>query len=259
MIRRTFALLCLSILALCSAFAQSFTEHHSETYAVDNRWTLLLRNEAGGINVVGWNQPKVQVDWDIVSTSKQGLDVAWVEIRTDHQQVNIQTAYPIARSKTARERIMSSGPGAVNFTLHVPRALASIELATGDGHVNISGVQANVRLSSMTGTVLIENSSGNLDVSTLHSRQTLRLAQVAGPRSIKLQSVNGSIQVSLSRRSDVKVAAASASGSLSNDFGWAPQGRTYESGRDLRGTLGKGDANLEISEVNGSVTITADR
>lgn len=259
MLHRVFALLCLCALPLTSAAAQSFAEHHSETIVVNGRWTLHLHNEVGDINVIGWDQPRVQVDWDIRSYSKSGLDVAWVEIDAENQQVNIRTAYPIEKTKVAKARIRASGPDSINYVLHIPSDLRSIDLSTNDGNLNISGIQSDVQLFSMTGTVTVENASGNLDLSTLHARQTIRLADVAGHRSIQLKSVNGSIRVLLSPNSDVKVEAASASGGLANDFGWAPEGTPFESQRTLRGTLGKGDASLNIDEVNGSITIASDK
>ncbi len=258
MLRRALPLFFLCLVPLTCALAQQYTEHHTATYAANGEWSLRLHNEVGDIAVVGWDEPRVQIDWDIRSYSKPGLEVAWVEIDTDNQQVNIRTAYPVEKTKAAAARIRSSGPDSVDYVLHVPRKMASMEVSTRDSNVSISGIQSDIQLSTLTGTVSLEGTNGNLDVSTVHARQTLRLANVAGRRSIRLQSVNGSIRVFLSPRSDVKVEAASASGGLANDFGWAPEQRQYESGRNLRGTLGRGDASLNIDEVNGSITLAAD-
>jgi hypothetical protein len=254
-----FALLCLAVLSAITAPAQPFKEHHTESYAVGDQWSVVLHNEAGGISVVGWDQPRVQVDWDITSHSRQGLDVPWVEIATDHQQVDIRTASPITRTKTEKTEVAASGPWCVNYVIHLPRNLRLLELSTMDGDVSISGIQGNIRLSSMTGTVAIEDAMGNLDISTVHARQTLKLAAVSGRRSIRLQSVNGSIRVSLSTKSDVNVLGSTASGGFSNEFGWVPHKRQYEDGTDLRGQLGRGEATLDIQDVNGSVTIAAEK
>lgn len=259
MFRRAVASLCLCVVALITATAQSFHEQHTQTIPVNSQWTLHLQNEVGDIVIAGWDQPLVQVDWDIRSYTKPGLAVAWVEIDTNNRQVNIRTAYPIEKTDAAKARIRASGPDSVNYVLHVPRSLRSLEISSRDGNVNISNLQSNIRLFTQTGTVSLDNDSGDLDVSTLHARQTLQLANVAGHRSIRLQSVNGSIRVLLSPTSDVRVEATSASGGLANEFGWAPEGRPYESGRDLRGRLGQGNARLNIDEVNGSIALVADK
>jgi DUF4097 and DUF4098 domain-containing protein YvlB len=149
-------------------------------------------------------------------------------------------------------------PDCVDYVVHVPRNLHSIEITTDDGNLRISGVQGEVKVSSQYGTVSIQNAAGNLDIQTMHALQQVHLGEISGHRSIRLQSINGSIHLSLSRKSNANLLVASASGGLSNDFGWIPQPRKYESGRDLQGKLGSGDATIDIQEVNGSITLTAE-
>ena len=259
MMQRIAALLCLSVLSVIFASGQPFKEHHSESYEVNDQWTLVLKNDAGNVAIVGWNQPRVQVDWTICSSSKQGLDVPWVEIRTDHQEVNVRTARPISKTRVENSQVVSAGPWRVDYIVHVPRRLRTLDLSTMDGEVSIVGAQGDVKLSALTGKVTIEDAAGNLEVSTLHTKQTVRLAAVSGHRSIQLRSVNGSILISMSAKSDVNVVASSANGGFSNEFGWVPQARKYEDGKDLQGKLGTGDATLNIEDVNGSVTIAAER
>lgn len=258
MVRRVLALLCLAVLPATAATPKTYTEHHRESFTVNQQWKVNLHNEVGDVSVIGWDEPRVQIDWNILAYSKPALDVAWVEINTDAQMVDIRTAYPVMKTNAEKTRIKAAGPDSINYIVHVPRNLRSIELSTRDGNVDVSGIQSELRLSSLTGTVAIEGVSGNVDVSTVHARQTLKLASVSGNRSIHLESVDGSVRVFLSRESDVKVVAASASGAVDNEFGWARENRPYDSSSNVRGSLGYGTANLSINEVYGSITLSAE-
>jgi hypothetical protein len=90
----------------------------------------------------------------------------------------------------------------------------------------------------------------------MHATQAIRLGRIAGDRSIRLQSINGAIRLSLARSSDTTVRVISANGGLSNEFGWVPQRKQLE--RDLHAKLGSGHAQVKIQEVNGSVSLIAE-
>lgn len=255
MMLRTGVLLLLWALSTLGLAAQSFVERHSESYVAGSQSKIVLRNFVGDITVVGWDQERVQVDWAIRAYKKQQLDGAWAEISGDRGDVSIKTGYPIALTTSEKERRKPSDPDCVDYVLHVPKNVRSIELTTDDGHVSVSGVRADLQVTSTYGTVSIENVQGNVSVATMHAPQMVRLGEISGNRAIRLQSINGNIRLFLSRTSDVNVTAVSASGALDNNFGWDVKSRKYESGSDLVGRLGKGDATVRIEEVNGSVNV----
>ena len=250
----------LLVMSLCPIYgiSQSFVEQHTEKYPAGAKTKIVLQNGAGNVTVLPWDEPIAEIDWVLRAYHKRALDGAWVEINPEGDRIDVRTAYPIAKDVAARMRQRTSGPDSVDYVLHVPRSIGSIDILSEEGELKISEVKADVRVSSRTGTVVIENVSGNMEITTMHAPQVVRLGTVSGHRTIHLDSVNGSIRVFLSRASSVNVQAASASGGLSNDFGWTVQKRSHESGRNLRGTLGTGEAMVQIEEVNGSITAVAE-
>jgi DUF4097 and DUF4098 domain-containing protein YvlB len=250
----------LLILSLCPncGISQSFVEQHTEKYPAGAHTKIVLQNGAGNVTILPWDEPIAQIDWVLRAYHKRALDGAWVEINPEGDRIDVRTAYPIANDVAARMRQRTSGPDSVDYVLHVPRSIGSVDILSEDGELKISEVKADVRVSSRNGTVAIENVSGNMEITTMHAPQVIRLGRVSGHRTIRLDSVNGSIHVSLSPTSSVNLQATSASGGLSNQFGWIAQKKNYESGRKLQGKLGTGEATVEIEEVNGSITAVAE-
>jgi|GEM_PF-6952582 len=257
MTRAAAVLLAMSLFPICG-ISQSFIEQHTNKYPAGAKTRIALQNGAGNVTVLPWNEPMAQIDWVLRAYHKRALDEAWVEINPEGDRIDVRTAYPIAKDVAARMRQRTSGPDSVDYVLHVPRSIGSIDILSEEGELKILEVNADVRVSSRSGTVVIENVSGNMEITTMHAPQVVRLGTISGHRAIRLGSVNGSIRVSLSRASNVKVQAASASGGLSNDFGWTVQKRSQESGRNLRGKLGTGEAVVQIEEVNGSISAIAE-
>jgi DUF4097 and DUF4098 domain-containing protein YvlB len=253
---RRLAVLSVSIFVCVSLSAQSFVERHSESYPVSAKTDLLIHNVVGDVDILPWDEPKVQVDWAFSSYTKRGLDRAWVEIDPHENTIEIRTAYPVSRDMAIRKREIRTGPDSVNYTIRVGRNVHAIEIRTDEGDVRVAGLSSDLRVFCRSGSVSIDNIGGNLEVSTLHAAQRIKLGKITGHRSIHLESVNGSIRLSLARTSDSTLQAISANGGLSNEFGWAPHRTQYH--RDLQGKLGKGEAKVEVEEVNGSVMLISE-
>lgn len=247
-------------LSLCPSFAiaQSFVEQHTERYTAGPQTEIVLQNVTGNITVLPWDEPVVQIDWVIRAYQKHTLDAAWVEIDPHGDKIEVRTAYPIAKHASFRTEERTSGPDSVDYMLHVPRKLRSLEILAHDGELRVTGLISDLRVASVNGVVEVENVSGNMDITTMHAPQVIRLGSISGRRTIRLESVNGSIRVSLSRASNVNLQVASANGGLSNEFGWRTEKKEYVPGRSLRGKLGTGEATLEIQEVNGSISAVAE-
>jgi DUF4097 and DUF4098 domain-containing protein YvlB len=72
--------------------------------------------------------------------------------------------------------------------------------------------------------------------------------------SIKLDSVNGSIDLTIPSDSRAEIEASTVSGGIENDFGLHVNRHTYV-GHDLRGELGDGGPRIKLENVNGRIEI----
>ena len=80
------------------------------------------------------------------------------------------------------------------------------------------------------------------------------LSALEAGQSVTLESVNGSLELSIPGYADADVEAETVHGRIKNDFGLeAERGRWV--GSSLKGTLGRGGARIELENVNGSINI----
>ena len=73
--------------------------------------------------------------------------------------------------------------------------------------------------------------------------------QLAG-QSVELNSVNGSVDLTIPSDSNAEIEASTVSGGINNDFGLHVNNHQFV-GHDLRGELGSGGTHIKLSNVNG--------
>jgi DUF4097 and DUF4098 domain-containing protein YvlB len=179
------------------------------------------------------------------------------------------------------------GEGSADFTVSLPRGVKLLA-STGNGEVDVRGASSNVRASSGNGEVNVSGgtevqaSSGNGEVSVEGAQGeveastgngTIRVRTSTGP--VSAHTGNGSIDVemrSLSKMDDMDFttgngsitvafpsnlsARIDANGSFRNFETEFPldMGRGF-SGNHIRGTIGRGDANIRLSTGNGQIRL----
>ncbi|MGH9720087.1 MAG: hypothetical protein ACRD8O_07730, partial [Bryobacteraceae bacterium] len=72
--------------------------------------------------------------------------------------------------------------------------------------------------------------------------------------SVSLDSVNGSIEISMPIDTGAELEASTVHGGIHNDFG-APRSRDQLVGSSLNGRIGGGGARIRLKTVNGGIRI----
>ena len=130
--------------------------------------------------------------------------------------------------------------------------LDSVETVNGD--VTVSGVSGNVTAESVNGDLDISDLVGDVSLSTVNGSVNAAFAKCEGEQSIKTETVNGRVTISLPESSDVQITADTLNGGINGrDFGLVTDKGFV--GSDLNGKIGSGSARLNIDTVNGSIKI----
>jgi DUF4097 and DUF4098 domain-containing protein YvlB len=90
-------------------------------------------------------------------------------------------------------------------------------------------------------------------LSTINGRLDARFGQLAS-NSVELNSVNGSVELTIPSDSKAELEADTVSGGINNDFGLHVNHHNFV-GHDLRGELGSGGAHISLKNVNGRIEI----
>jgi len=139
----------------------------------------------------------------------------------------------------------------VEFRVTVPAGVRFIG-RTVNGGVSAAGIAADAEAETVNGGLDLD-ATGSARGSTVNGSVTARLGRADWDGALKLSTVNGGIELTLPEGLNADVKASTVNGDIETDFPLAVKGRI--SRRSLSGTIGSGGRQLELSTVNGGITL----
>jgi hypothetical protein len=220
--------------------------------------TIEIIGVNGSIDASGASGREVEV-----TATKKGRrsDPASVEIKVvEHADgVTICAVYPPGRDGKANE-CLAGGKGrmntdrndvAVTWTVKVPPGV-KLAARTVNGEIVARGLGAEVRAETVNGSIAIATASW-AEATTVNGSITASLGRGDWSKGLEFETVNGSITLDLPDALNADVDAETVNGALSTDFPLTVKGRWGP--RRMHGTLGQGGRSLNLSTVNGNVTL----
>lgn len=238
------ASLALVLAASVPAAAAQFHDEFHKTYPVDQNVTVSLSNVNGSVEITAWDRNEVQLDAVKTADSQQKLQEAEIRVNATQNHVAIETHYP---------EHTNNNPASVEYQLHVPRSARLQKIDLVNGRLDIDGVKGSVEGASVNGNVTGHGLTGDVELSTVNGSVSSELIDMRNAHRVKLSSVNGHVELAMPKDANAHLTASTVSGSISSDFqlpihkGWV--------GSNLDTTLGSGAAQVELSDVNGSIKI----
>jgi DUF4097 and DUF4098 domain-containing protein YvlB len=245
------ALFVLAVAALASDHQGKLTEELHKTYELTAEGRVELDNINGAVHISSWDRNEVKVDAVKYADTKERLDEARIEIDSGKDYVSIRTKY---RDHDQTWNWGShNNPAGVEYTLTVPRTVRLDEIKLINGALDISGVSGEVHASCINGRLEAHNLAGLTTLSTINGRLDARFDQLSGSR-VELNSVNGSVELTIPSDAKAELEASTVSGGIENDFGLHVNRHRFV-GHDLRGELGSGGTHIKLANVNGRIQI----
>ena len=238
-----------ALLVSGSLFA-SVTEEETFSFTLDDGGRFSISNVNGSITVTGVSGNSVE----IVATKKADNqdDLDEIEIDISHSATEIVIETETGESDSWFSHDNNSGQVKYKITLPVGTMLDSVETVNGD--VNISGVSGNVVAESVNGGVDVRDLAGDASLSTVNGSIDAEFAKLEGQQSVKAETVNGRVSITLPDNANVDVSADTLNGGINgSEFGLVTDKGFV--GSDLNGKIGNGSARLNIDTVNGSIKI----
>jgi len=245
------ALLVLALGAHASDHSGSLTEEFHQTYAMSSDGRIELDNINGAVHISSWDRNEVKVDAVKYADTKERLDEAKIEIESGKDYLSIETKYP------DHDHTWNWGshnnPAGVEYTLTVPRNVRLDEIKLINGSLDVAGMSGEVHASCINGRLEAHDLSGRAELATINGRLEAKFDRL-DRQSVELNSVNGSVDLTIPSDSNAEIEASTVSGGINNDFGLHVNHHQFV-GHDLRGELGSGGAHIKLSNVNGRVEI----
>ena len=259
------------------------TSMRDDTFAVGTNPRLVVRGFNGHIRVRAGEPGSIRVraklkkPYEIKYSAVQEGDLVTVEAKL-HQpyQQSEELLYGFSRQHAG-----------VNIEVTVPVA-TSVDLATGNGPVELQGTESSGTVQTKNGPIRVEQFKGDLNATTKNAPITVKTLSGSAELytsnsrvsiedahgrfdarttngSIKLQgsiapgngstlyTTNGNIKVALDADPSLKLTAATVNGRVRCEVpGFVA---SLEKRQILKGAVGEGEAELSAKTVNGSVTI----
>lgn len=247
----------ISTILLFSTFAlgsnqDRLTEEFHKVYPLSAQGRIELDNLNGAVHISTWDRNEVQVDAVKSARSKERLDEAKIQIRSDADHLSIRTEYPDHDHSFWNDE-GHDNPANVEYTLTVPRQARLDEIKLVNGGLGLRDVAGEVRASCVNGRIEARNLQGPAELDTVNGELDARVERMP-TSTLKFSSVNGALRVTLPSDTRADLKASTVSGGISNDFG-LPVSRHQFVGQSLHGELGGGGTQVKLSTVNGAIEI----
>jgi DUF4097 and DUF4098 domain-containing protein YvlB len=239
------------ILIVCTvhtyAWSKKFQEEFHQTYPLSATGTVELDNVNGNVRIQVWERNEVQVDAVKYASTQEALEDTKIVVDARSNTIRIKTDYP--SSKWWGRGNESS----VEYTISVPRNADLDEISLVNGDLQIDSSAGSVSASTVNGTLTANDLSGETSLSTVNGTLQVGFSQLNASK-VSLSSVNGTMQLKLPSNADARISASTVNGGISNDFGLEVDKHQWV-GKDMKGVLGSGKTHIDLSTVNGKISI----
>jgi DUF4097 and DUF4098 domain-containing protein YvlB len=231
------------------------TEEFHQTYPLAAGGRVSLSNINGAVKVQAWERAEVKVDAVKRAYTAERLREAQIKVDASANRVRIETEYPGSTFRWSdRDGERHENPASVEYTLTIPRGASIDEINLVNGSLNVEGVAGSVKASSVNGRVTAAGLSGPVNLSVVNGRLEATLDSLTESGDVSLSAVNGPLIVTLPSDANAVVRASTVHGAISNSFELPVREGEYV-GRNLEGRLGRGGADVRLSNVNGPIQI----
>jgi DUF4097 and DUF4098 domain-containing protein YvlB len=234
---------------------QELTGEFHQTYALNPTGRVSIENINGGVHISVWDQNEVKVDAVKRAYTKERLDEARIDVSATADSVRIRTEYPDRnQSFSDGEPRRHNNPATVEYTLTIPRKARIDSADLVNGSLDIEGVEGDVKAACVNGQVKARGLTGDVKLSTVNGGVDATITRLDESKSTSLNSVNGSIVLTIPSDSNAQVKASTIHGAITNDFGLRVNDGEYV-GHELSGQIGNGGPRIRLNNVNGSIAI----
>lgn len=258
-----FALLLVGLASACGLGSGGATETRNDPFVVGDEPRVIVTGDNGRVIVISGPDRTVSV-----KATLRKPDKIEYQITQEGDTINVT-------AKTDGGGIFNFGQSAAADIEITTPANTSIELQTGNGSVEVHGIQQSGALGKSTvrtsnGKIVLEKVSGDFDIETSNGGVSITGAigsfnvqtsngaitfdgELASGGSNTMRTSNGNLEIKLQGTPSLELDGSTSNGSISTEHPILTSSPGYE--HHLVGTIGQGEASLWIRSSNGSIKI----
>src|SRR5436190_16572876 len=207
-----------------------------------------LDNVNGRIEITPCSSNAVVITGVKRGTDRTQLEAVRTEIDSQSDHVTVHTHIPKKKFGWRKEVT-------VDYTVQVPPGARLEKITSVNGKIVISGIHGDITASTVNGAVQVHDARKNLKLSTVNGSIAADLKATQEGQSVSLDTVNGTITVTLTEEPNLQIKGETLNGSMSSDYPALVVTKQFPVGKHLNGSVGEGGCHLNVSTVNGAVAI----
>jgi DUF4097 and DUF4098 domain-containing protein YvlB len=153
-------------------------ERETKSFTVSGTPHVTLQTFDGSITVRGWDKQEVQLMVSKRAASEQQM--RGIQLNMEQHSSDVIVVASFDRNFASRAPGVSYTNALVNLDVYVPRS-SMVRLASGDGHLELEGVNGNLDLNTGDGRIEVRDARGSLAAKT-------------GDGRIQVENFNGSVE-----------------------------------------------------------------
>ena len=259
--------------------ASTYTKEFNKTVDFKSGGRIAVKNVNGRIDVTSWDKKSVKIEAEIKvkASSRRDADEILervnilIEQRAD--ELIIEPDFPKKNSGGGFwDWVFGSRNNqvSVNFKITVPKTSdlglkstngkvtalnikGEVELGTVNGGIEAEEIDGPLEAHTTNGSIKIDDLKGSLDAHTTNGSISARVTKFENNDNIRMNTTNASLKLKLPANVKAYVRASTVNGSIRTDFPLTVKGKIAK--KSLRGEINGGGGKIDLSTVNGSITI----
>jgi len=290
--KSTVAVAASAVLALLAMPAVASAQYKlDEKRAASPDGSVEIENAVGSIRVIGWNRPEIAVTGSL-GAGAEGLDFsggpkrARIEVEVEGNPHSVSSDLEIHLPAGSRIEINSFSASVsvtdvtgtvsaetMSGSISVSGAAREVSAHTVQGAIDVTGPIPSVEAEGVNGPITVKGATGTVSASTVDGRLSLtgtsfaraEIQGVSAPilfegslakdADLSVQTVSGSVSLTLPASLSAEVSISTFSGAVQNDFGDTTPSRSRHGRRSDEFTIGAGDARISIETLSGTIAL----
>jgi DUF4097 and DUF4098 domain-containing protein YvlB len=239
----------LSLSTITAVFAD-VKDTIEKTFDVSEKVALSLANINGEVDIKGWDKSEIKITAIITADDQEDRDRIKIQFHQSSNGISVETEY---------EKQLSWGrndsSGRVDYKVMVPFGASLAEIELVNGSLVIDKVKGEIKANTINGSINVQGLADDLELNSVNGSIKATYQQIDNNiDEIELATVNGSIKLYLPSELSATINAETMHGSIKTAFGLSSNKKMF-SGRNLSGSVGSGDININLESVNGSIKV----
>lgn len=226
-----------------------------KTYPLSAGGKFQLDNVNGSVQVDGWDRNEVEVS--AVKTAENDtsdMEQVQIDVTSLPGQLAVHTRYPSSIGTAV----------SVEYHVHVPYKTLLGAVKTVNGSVSVRGVEGGGDLRSVNGNVEVTDSAGPFNAKTTNGDLRLQLRQVSSDAPMNIETVNGSVVLSVPSDTRADIDVQNMNGDFSSDLPVvattaAPVPTNAGAFHAFHAKLGTGGGEISLRTINGTIHLMRER